>query len=452
VLPFRNMSADRDAEYFSDGMTEEIINALSKIEALRVASRTSAFAFKGKDEDVRKIGAALGVRAVLEGSVRQAGRKIRITAQLIGVADGYHLWSGKYDREMEDVFAVQDEIARTIAEILKVRLLPAEETRLTARSTGDVEAYNNYLKGRYFFNRREAPEAIVEFKRALARDPSYTEAYTGLADSYCIYGFYGGISTVEAFARARAAAERARELEPDSADAHVALGLVEHYFGWDLERQERELRRAIELAPRSAAGYAWLALMVGIQPSRQAEALELARHAAEIEPHSANVQTNVGWAFFGWRRFEDAVREFRRALHIDPNAPYPLWALGLTYRLLGRHAEAVVSLEKAVDVTGKRQSFYLGMLGGAYAAAGRRQDALALIEELTRRSAHEYVAPFHLAFIHIPLGNTDEALACLERGCAERNGLMWWIRNAAHFDPLRSDPRFPAVLAKVVPA
>ena len=183
VLPFRNMSADQDAEYFSDGITEEIINALTKIEALRVASRTSAFAFKGKDEDVRKIGAALGVRSVLEGSVRRAGPKIRITAQLINVADGYHLWSEKYDRQMEDVFAVQDEIARTIADVLKVRLLPAEETRLASRSTANVEAFNDYLKGRYFFNRRQAPEAILEFERALGRDPSYTEAYTGLADS-----------------------------------------------------------------------------------------------------------------------------------------------------------------------------------------------------------------------------------------------------------------------------
>ena len=450
VLPFRNMSADRETEYFSDGMTEEIINALTKIESLRVASRTSAFAFKGKDEDVRKIGAALGVRAVLEGSVRQAGRKIRITAQLIDVADGYHLWSEKYDRDLEDVFAVQDEIARAIAETLKVKLLPAEEEKLAARSTRDVEAYNDYLKGRYFFNRREAPEAIAEFERALARDPDYAEALMGLADSYCIYGFYGGISTRDAFARARAAAEKARVLEPDSADVSVSLGLVEHYFGWDLKRQEQLLRRAIELAPRSAAGYTWLSLRLSWE-NRHAETLDLARRAAELEPLSANVQTNVGWAFVGARQFEDAVREYRRALHIDPTAPYPLWAAGLAYSLLGRHTEAVASLEKAVEVTVKRQSFYLGMLGGAYAAAGRRQDALMLLEELRQRSQREYVAPHHLAFIHIPLGDVDEAFTCLERACLERNCLMWWLRGCAIFDPLRSDPRFPALLEKIVP-
>jgi serine/threonine-protein kinase len=451
VLPFRNMSADKDAEYFSDGMTEEIINALTKIEALRVASRTSAFAFKGKDEDVRKIGAALGVKAVLEGSVRQSGRKIRITAQLINVADGYHLWSEKYDREMEDIFAVQDEIARAITEVLKVRLLPAEATRLASRSTGNVEAFNDFLKGRYFFNRREAPEAIVEFERALARDPSYTEAYTGLADSYCIYGFYGGIPTLEAFAKARAAAEKARELEPDSVEVHVSLGLVEHYFGWSLERQEKHLRRAIELAPRSAAAYTWLALRLFFE-GRSEESLELARRGAELEPLSANVQTNVGWAYFGARKYEDAVREFRRALHIDPRAPYPLWAAGMACRMLGRHQEAVAFFEKAVEVTGSRQSFYIGMLGAAFAAAGRTQEAKALLEELQERSRGEYVAPHHLAFIHIPLGDADQAFACLEQAVSERNCLMWWLREYPIFDPLRSDPRFPGLLAKIVPA
>jgi serine/threonine protein kinase/tetratricopeptide (TPR) repeat protein len=451
VLPFRNMSSDQQNEYFSDGMTEEIINALSAIRALRVTSRTSSFAFKGRDEDVRQIGAALGVRNVLEGSVRQAGRKLRVTAQLIDVSDGYHLWSEKFDREMEDVFAVQDEIARAIAETLKVRLLPAEEARLSARGTADVEAYNHYLKGRYHFNRREPPEAVEEFERALATDPTYVEAHTGLADAYCIYGFYGGIPTREAFARARAAAEKARSLDPESADAHVSLALIEHYFGWNFDLLERELRRAIELAPRAAAGYSWLGLNLAFQ-NRFEEALESTRRAADLEPHSANAQANVAWAFFGARRMEEAAAEFRRALHIDPNALYPTWGLGLTCQLLGRHAEAVASMEKAAEATGRRQPYYLALLAGSYAAAGRRTEALDLLEDLQRRSAHQYIAPYHLAFIHIPLGNTTEALDCLERGCDERNGLAWWFRDCAAFDPLRAHPRYPKLLEKIVPA
>ena len=450
VLPFRNMSADPQNEYFSDGMTEEIINALSAIRALRVTSRTSSFAFKGRDEDVRQIGAALGVRHVLEGSVRQAGRKLRVTAQLIDVSDGYHLWSEKFDREMEDVFAVQDEIARAIAETLKVRLLPAEEARLAARGTENVEAYNHFLKGRYHFNRREPPEAITEFERALEIDPGYVEAHTGLADAYCIFGFYGGIPTLEAFARARASAEKARQLDPDSADAHVSLGIVEHYFGWNFDRQDRELRRAIELAPRSAAAYSWLGLNLAFR-DRFAEALELARKAAELEPLSANAQTNVGWCFFGARRMEEAAAEFRRALHIDPNALYPRWALGLTCQLLGRHEEAVTSMEKAVEQSGRRQPYYLALLAGSYAAAGRRPEALEVLRDLRARSPRQYIAPYHLAFAHIPLGNTTEALDCLERGCEERNALAWWFRESAAFDPLRSDPRFPALLQRIVP-
>jgi serine/threonine protein kinase/tetratricopeptide (TPR) repeat protein len=451
VLPFRNMSPDQQNEYFSDGMTEEIINALSAIRALRVTSRTSSFAFKGRDEDVRQIGAALGVRNVLEGSVRQAGRKLRITAQLIDVSDGYHLWSEKFDREMEDVFAVQDEIARAIAETLKVRLLPAEEARLSARGTADVEAYNDYLKGRYYFNRREPIAAIAEFERALAKDPGYTAAYTGLADSYCIYGFYGGIPTIEAFARARAAAQKAHELEPDMPDVHVSLALVEHYFGWDLAREEAELRLAMNLAPRFAASYSWLALMLGFH-RRGNEPIELARRAAELEPLSANVQTNVGWSLYGSRRFEESVQEFQRALHIDPNAPYPLWAIALPYQSLGRHEEAVACAEKAVEVTKRRQTFYIAILGGAYAYAGRRPEALALLEELRQRSVSEYVAPSFLVFIHIPLGNAEEAISCLERACAERNAFTWWIRDSAAFDPLRTHPRFPKLLEKIVPA
>ena len=450
VLPFRNMSADPENEYFSDGMTEEIINALTKIEALRVASRTSAFAFKGKDEDVRKIGAALGAGSVLEGSVRQSGRKIRVTAQLINVADGYHLWSDRFDREIEDVFAVQDEIAHSIAQTLKVRLLPAEKARIAARGTEDVEAYNAYLKGRYHFNRREPTEAIAEFERALARDPRYTAAYTGLADAYCIYGFYGGIPTLDAFARAREAAEKAHALDPGSADAHVALALVEHYFGWDFEKLDAELRRAIEIAPRSADAYSWRGLHLGLH-GRSAEALEMARRATALEPFSANAQTNVAWVFVGERRFEEAVSAFQRALSIDPNAPYPLWSSSIAYQATGRVEEAVASLEHAVRVT-RGQPFYQAILGGAYATAGRREKALEILGELTGRAAREYIAPLHLAFLSVQLGDFDQTFAYLDRAFADRNGLAWAVRNWPVFDPLRADPRYPALLEKIVPA
>ena len=442
VLPFRNMSADASAEYFSDGMTEEIINALTGLGPLRVAARTSSFAFKGKDTDIRQIGRELGVRVVLEGSVRQAGRRLRITAQLIDVGSGYHLWSERYDREMEDVFAIQDEIAGSIAETLRIRLVPGAEGRPGARGTEDIEAYNDYLKGRYFFNRRQPPEAIAEFERAIARDPRYTAAYTGLADSYCIFGFYGGISTRDAFARSRAAVEKALELEADSADVRVSRALVEHYFGWDLEREETELRRAMALEPGSATPRSWLSIMVSFN-GRPEEGLVLARDAAALEPLAANVQTNVGWALFAARRFEESIAEFRRALHMDPDAPYPLWAISLAYQMTGANDGAIESLEHAVRITGRRQSYYVALLGGAYAAAGRRSDALQIRDELDVRGRTEYVPPFHLVFLLLQLGDLDEVFAALERACEERNALVWWGPRVRRLRPSARRPAVP---------
>jgi eukaryotic-like serine/threonine-protein kinase len=451
VLAFRNMSPDKENEYFTDGITEEIINALSKIEALRVASRTSSFAFRGKDEDVRRIGEQLGVRAVLEGSVRRSGNRLRISAELVNVADGYQLWTERYDREMEDVFAIQDEISLAIANTLKVRLLAGEEGALVTRATDDVEAYNHYLKGKYFFNRRVPRQAIAEFERAIARDAGYAPAYTGLADAYCIFGFYGGIPTLEAFAKARAAATKAHELEPDSLESHISLGLVEHYYGWNFDREDREFVRAIELAPRSAAAHSWIALARAFLGD-PVEARASAVRATELEPLSPNVYVNLAWTYFAERRFPDAEREIRRGLALDPDALYPLWACGLTLRLLGQHEESVAMLERAVALTERGQTWYLGHLAWSYGAAGRRDDARQILDELRDRSSREYVAPYHLAYVHMGLGDLDAAVSALELAIEQRNALAWWPRMAAHFDPLRSHPRFDSMLAKIVPA
>ena len=451
VLPFRNMSADSENEYFSDGITEEIINALTKIESLRVASRTSAFAFKGRNEDIRRIGEQLGVRTVLEGSVRRAGSRLRITAELVNVGDGYHLWSERYDRDMEDIFAIQDEIALAIAITLKVRLLAADEGALVSPGTEDFEAYNHFLKGKYFFNRRVPREAIAEFEQAISRDPGYAAAYTGLADAYCIFGFYGGIPTLDAFAKARAAASKAYELEPESAEVHLAIGLVEHYYGWDFEREEREFLRAIELAPRLAAAHSWL----GLQRSFLGDPVEARRNAVrarELEPLSPNVHTNVAWTYFTQRDYASAEREMRKALELDPDALYPLWACGLTLRMQDRHEESVAMIEKAVALTERAQTWYLGHLGWAYGAAGRRADALQILDELRDRSSREYVAPFHLAFVHLGLGDHDAAIAALELACEQRNALAWWPRSPPAFDVIRDHPRYGEFLKKIVPA
>jgi serine/threonine-protein kinase len=433
VLPFRNMSAGPDAEYFSDGMTEEIINALGAIAAMRVAARTSSFAFKGRDTDVRQIGRELGVRTVLEGSVRKAGQRLRITAQLVDVSSGYHVWSERYDREMKDVFDVQDEISRSIAAALKVKLLPEEEESLVTPGTRDVEAYNRFLKGRYFFNQRASAKAVVEFEAAIARDPRFAAAYTGLADSYCTYGFYGGTPTREAFSKARAAAEKAQEIEPDSADVHVALGILDHYYRWDLEREERHFRRAIELAPRSSDAYSWLALLLSTTP-RKEEALELGRRAVELEPMSANTHVNATWTYYFGRRYDEAIEGFRKALHVDPNSVYALFALGLACRAGGRHDEGIEALERLVAQTQREMPWALAMLGTNLASAGRSDEARRVLEELETLGKREI----------------DAALVLLARALEERNTFLWaWLRHEQAFEPLRSDPRFDTLLAQI---
>ncbi len=444
VLPFRNLSTDPENAYFSDGMTEEIISALSRIEALRVAARTSSFAFKDKNEDVRSIGEKLSVRTVLEGSVRRAGDRIRITAQLIDVADGYQVWSENFDRQMRDVFEVQEEIARAISAALKVRLLAGEQTLVTP-GTRDIEAYNLYLKGRYFFNQRDPRRAIESFEAAIARDPRYAAAHTGLAESYGIYGFYGGFPTREAFGRARSAANRARELEPDSPDVHLSLGIIDHYYGWDFESEERHLRRAIALAPETSDGYSWLSLLLGLV-GRCDEALEVARKAVRLEPLSANVQTNLAWSYYGVRRFDDAHREMEKALALDAQAMYPLWGIGVCRQALGDLPGAIEAYTRSVAVTERRLTFPVALLGGALGAAGRRDEAERILRELEERHAREYVPPLHLSLIAIGLGRKDAALALLARAGEERNALFWWIRYSPLFDSLRSDPRFAALL------
>ncbi|HEY1434638.1 MAG TPA: hypothetical protein VGG65_04635, partial [Thermoanaerobaculia bacterium] len=452
VLPLRNMSAGADAEYFSDGMTEEIINALGGIATLRVAARTSSFAFKGKDTDVRQIGRELGVRTVLEGSVRQAGQRLRITAQLIDVSTGYHLWSERFDREMQDVFAVQDEISLAIAGALKVHLLPAQEESLIAPGTRNVEAYNRYLKGRYFFNRRASKKAVAEFEAAIALDPNFAEPYTGLADSYGTFGFYGGIATREAFAKGRAAALRARELDPDSADVHVALGIIDHYYGWDLDREERHLRRAIELAPRSADAYSWLACMLSVSP-RTDEALELGRRAVALEPLSANTHVNAAMPYYFSGRYAEAADGFRKALSVDPGAVYALWSFGLACQKTGNHEEGIAALEKLVTETNREMPWAVAVLGASLAAAGRAAEARVLAAELEAWSAREYVPPLHLAFVRAPLGEADAAISLLERALAERNTLLWvWAPHGPIFETLREQPRFQSLLAGIKPA
>ncbi len=453
VLPFRNMSADSSAEYFSDGMTEEIINALTGISALRVAARTSSFAYKGKDTDVRQIGREIGVGCVLEGSVRQAGQRLRVTAQLIDVATGYHVWSERYDREMQDVFAVQDEIARAIAEKLQVQLSGVVGAPVVAPATKDLAAYDAFLKGRYDWNLRRMPSAVAHFQSAVDRDPDYAAAHLALADSYAIWGFYGGIPCWEAYARARAATESAERIAPDSAGIHLSRGIIDHYYGWDTAREERELKRAAELEPRSAQPYFWLSLCRSVA-DRFEEGLEAARQAVALEPHSGNAHAVLGWAFAGSRRFSEAVPVLEKAVALEPDGAFPRWSLGLAQQFAGALEDAVATFERAVEATGRQHTFQLGMLSGCLAASGRTAEAGRVLDEMNEKARRSYVPPFDLAIGLTALGRREEALSAVERAYDERNGLLWGRLHMPMLDPLRGEPRFAAVanrLARTAP-
>jgi serine/threonine protein kinase len=436
----RCLQKSADERFQSAG---DLVFALEAL-ATRVAARTSSFAFKGKNQDLREIAEKLGVSSVLEGSVRRAGSRLRITAQLIDAKGGHHVWSERYDREVADVFAIQDEIAEAIAGRLRVTLA-APQGRVEP-PTRDPEAYDLYLKGRHFFNQRAAPQAIAHFEEAIARDPDFASAYTGLSDSYGIHAYRGGIDTRVAYAGARAAVERARDLAPGSAEVNLSTGILEHYFGWDFVTEERELSEALRRSPRSAGPRYWLSLLHGLR-GRLEEALPLAREAAHLEPLSPYAVSVSGWALLTSRRFDEASAEFRKGLEIDPNAALHLEGLCRCQEALGNTAGAVATAEKLAAATDS--SFGIGTLARAYACGERVEDARRILAQLGERAKREYVAPYNLLPALVSLGDWDEAFHAGERACDERNALAWWgILYDPACDGLRKDARFPALAAR----
>ncbi|MBS1785635.1 MAG: protein kinase [Acidobacteria bacterium] len=448
VLPFLNLAPSRDQDYISDGITEEIITALMRLKGLKVAARTSCFAFKGKEEDARRIGEALGVAHLLEGSVRMAGNKLRVAAQLISAADGCQIWSGRFDRALEDIFEVQDEIARAIVDALEVNLLQVGDGRIVPSATRDPEAYDLYLRGRAFYNQRHAIKAVECFEAAIARDPAYAEAHTGLADAYASLGYYGGMRTLEAYARAKAAAETALKLSPGSAEAHVSLGIVEHYYGWDFAKEERELEEALRLSPNLASAHYWMGLLFSLRrmPDR---ALPYARRAADLDPLNPNAHCGVGMVTYVDGKVEETFPILDRARLVAPEALLPLNMLAQSCLSDGRPQDALIPLEQAVARQGNVGSLLLGFLGSLYAAVGKETQARAVLENLRAESRDHYVAPLHIAFVEAHLGEMDAAFESLTRAVDDRNALAWFY---ILFDPsmnlIRSDARYPALVRR----
>ena len=446
VLPFTDMSPTRDQEYFGDGMTEELINALTRVEGLEVVSRTSAFAYKGQSLDVREIGRRLGVGTVLEGSIRVAGDQLRVTAQLIDVDSGFHLWSDSYDRDMKDVFVIQEEIARSIVAAVEPELAPAGGT-LVLQGTNSPEAYRLYLRGRYFWNNRRREglmRAIELFEAAIRADPMYARAYTGLADSYWLLNIRGFMSSAETTEEWRSAARKALDLDPGLSEAHNSYGRLLFFRDWDLEAAGSELEQAVALDPRNAdARHEFSHYLMATGRTR--ESLEQSQRAVEISPYEIILNTHLGWHYLFARDYDRAVEALTRTEEMDPGNVGNHAILAVAYQLQGKSAEALAHCERAVAIS-RDDAFAMGFVGFVYARAGREQDALELARDLEQRGDQTY---YYVALIHAGLRDRDRAFAWLERAIAERSPNTVELNADPRLDELRTDPRFASLVARI---
>ncbi len=450
VLPFADVSRGKELEYLCDGIAEEIINALTKLEGLRVVARTSAFSFKGKTEDIRAIARKLNVDSMLEGSVRKAGNRLRITVQLINAADGYHLWSERYDREMEDVFAIQDEITLAIVNKLKVTLLGGERAALVKRHTEDFAAYNLYLKGRYFWNKRTETgylKSLEYFRQAIDKDPAYGLAYVGVADCYDLLGWYGFLAPHEAFPRARTAAEKARDLDDTLAEAHASLGWISANYDWDWAAAERQYRRALELNPSYATAHQWYSEFL-MYMGRHDEAVAEGHKALELDPLSLIINNDLGQVYCFARRYDEAIAQLRRTLEMDSDFALAHFFLALALAQKGMFDEAVKEAQKAMNLAGETDTLVLSQLGIIYAWCGREKRSRRVLGRLDELSDEKYVSPFPVALVHAALGENDEAFQWLDKACEERDHWIETLKIHPALDGLRDDERYRGLLAR----
>ena len=454
VLPFVDMSPQKDQEYFCDGMAEELINALTQIPALRVVSRTSSFQFKGKTDDARTIGQRLGVRTLLEGSVRTAGERMRIGARLTNAADGYQLWSSQYDREMKDIFAVQDEIAGSILAALRVTLIKADDTPLVPPHTEAPEVYKLYLKGRHEWNKRTEDgllRSLEYFQEAIDREPAYARAHAGLADSYVLLGVYGIRPPSEVMPKAKATAARALEEAADVslpgqsdtglAAVHTTLGCVKAVYDWSWAESERHFRLAIERDPKYPTAHHWYAMNCLVPMRRFDEATREIQLAQESDPLSPAIQASLGLVHYFAGRLVEAAAALKKTLETDGGFAMAHFFLGQTYLRMERADDALAAIGNASRLSPASAEFRAG-LGNACALAGQADRARRILEDLKQRRSERYVSAALIAEIHAGLGETDEALSWLAEAERERSSELCWIGVRPAFSRLRTHPRF----------
>jgi serine/threonine protein kinase/tetratricopeptide (TPR) repeat protein len=450
VLPFVNQNHDADSEYLSDGVTESIINSLTQLPNLKVIARSSVFHYKGKESDPLTVGKELGVRAVLTGRITQRGDNITISTELTDVRDNKQLWGEQYERKASDLMSLQRDIAGQIANNLRLKISGEEHNRMMKHYTENPEAYQAYLKGRYYWNKRTEvglKKGIEYFQQAVDLDPAYALAYTGLADSYGLLPFSSATPTSEVGQKARAAAARAIELDPNLAEAHSSLADVMELYDWDFSGSEREFQRAIELNPNYATAHHWYADLLDYL-GRPEEAKREILRAHQLDPLSLIISHTVGGILLDGRDYDQAIEQFKKTLEIDPNFPVTHQYLALAYGRSGKYEDAIIEMNKAIALAGRRP-VYVANLGYIHALSGRTAEANKMLEELMGRAKTEYVSPYDIASVYAGLGDREKALAWLEKAVQERDLAIISLKVDLYWDRLRDDARFADLLRRV---
>jgi TolB-like protein/DNA-binding winged helix-turn-helix (wHTH) protein/Flp pilus assembly protein TadD len=448
VLPFANETGDSNAEYLSDGISESLINSLSQLPDVKVIARSSAFKYRGTNYDLQDVAKALGVEAILTGQVTQRGENLAISVELVRASDKTQMWGAHYDRKMSDSLAIQREIASEIIEKLKLRV--SGETERTKHYTDSNEAYQLYLKGRFYWNKRTGEalnKAIEYFNQAIEKDPGFALAYAGLADCYVVPG--NRLEPRVAMPKAKAAAMRALELDETLAEAHVSLGRVLAVYDWDWKSAEKEYKRAIELNPRYGTAHQWYGGYLAVM-GRSDEAIAERKLAQELEPVSLTINFELGLAFYHARAYDQAIEQFQKTLELDQNFPAVLNLLPAVYEEKGMYSQAIAQFKKSIPLMAPGESILSKAgLGHVYGVTGKKSDARTMLDELTRLSAQEYVPGTSIALIYAGLGEKDQAFAWLDKAYEQRAFQLQWIQLDPRWDNLRSDPRFQDLLRRI---
>ena len=451
VLPFENLSGNPENAYFTDGIQEEILMRLAKIADLKVVSRTSTVRYKRSPGSLREIATQLGVANVLEGSVQRSADRVHVNVQLIKAASDTHLWAEAYDRKLTDIFAVESEIAKTIADTLQAELTGSERNAIAARPTENTEAYQLYLKGRFFWNKRTGQnlnKAADYFNQAIRTDPNYALAYVGLADAYVLMPFYGAGTPQDCYPKAKAAAKKALELDDTLTEAHASLAYVLHVCDLDFDGSTREFQRAIELNPNYATAHHWYGIELLASLGRFNEAIREVKRGLELDPLSLPINGGLGRTYYFARRYDEAIEQLRKTSEMDPGFYYAHWNLGSALAAKGAIGAAIEEYQKARALDD--DPFVLGLLGHAYASSGNKIEAEKILNQLKELSKERYVSAYSFALVYLGLGNKEEALHWLEKSYQDRTGNdLVYFRVEPLLDPLRGEPRFEELVTKV---